>query len=521
MKTFVKENKTKVLLFLIIVFQIMLVCLTFSKNVGYFIDEVLSFSLANREGTGYYDPPVHMWLDKDWYLRNMTAQEGATFDFSIAYHNQEQDVSPPLYYMMLHGVCSLFPGQLSSWMGLGLNLFFYAGNIILLYFLGKKILHDEKAGLLIAALFGITYGAVNIAMFLRMYMMATFMLLFHLSVYIHYFEREKIPVRGYLLFTISAVLGSLTQYYFLVGAAFLGVWYSLKFLYRKKYVELIKYYLSAGISAVIAIGCFPAMPRHILKSGRGAASFESLSSGDNYLFQIKEMFHILNEEMFGKMLLILVAIILIGVVAMLLKKKAIPSFDKRYWIPVIVVSVGYFMVITKVAPYQTDRYIMPVFPLSYFLVVGAFYTISKHILNEKSSLLACMLIFGSLAVIQLTTQPIDYLYEGYQKSNVAEQYTDEYCMVISDDTGYWHYDLQALIQYKSFYWLKDMDNMELLENIAEKLESENSFVLYGRNTWNLEEIFSYINENFGEEWTFSLQEDCNNERFLIYHCQRE
>lgn len=520
MKRFVKENKNLLLLFWVIIFQILIVFTFFSKKEGYFIDEVLSFSLSNREGTGYYDPPVHMWLNKEWYLQNMTAQEGSTFDFRIAYHNQEQDVSPPLYYMMLHGVCSLFPGKLSPWMGLGLNLFFYVGSIILLYFLGKKIFHNEKVGLLIAFLFGITYGAVNMVMFLRMYMMATFMLLFHVSVYIHYFEKEHIPVKGYLLFIVSAVLGSLTQYYFLVGAVFLGVWYSLKFLYEKRYVELVKYYFSAGASAIIAIQLFPAMIRHILRSGRGAASFESLSSGDNYVLQFKEMFRILNYEMFGKTLLVLAGALVVGIFVLILKKKDLPSWEKRYRIPIAVACVGYFMVVTKVAPYQTDRYIMPVFPLAYFLVVGAFYAILRCFFKERRSLLVCVLIFGGLAVAQLVTQPFDYLYEGYQKRNVAEEYTNEYCMVISDDTGYWHYDLQALTQYQSFYWLKDIENQELVENIAEKIEPENSFVLYSRNTWDQEEIYEYINENFGGDWIFELQENCNNARFLIYHCRR-
>ena len=521
MKTFVKENKTKAFLFLIIVAQIMLVCFTFSKKEAYFIDEVLSFSLANREGTGYYHLPVHVWVDNEWYLQNMTAQEGSTFDFSIAYQNQVQDVSPPLFYMLLHGVCSLFPGKLSPWMGLGLNLFFYVGAVILMYLLGKKVFQDEKVGLLMAGLFGITYGAVNTVIFLRMYMMATFMLLFHLCVYIYYFESEKIPTRGYVLFMVSAVLGCLTQYYFLIGAVFLGMWYVFKFLYEKRYTELKKYLVSAGVSGGIAILIFPAMIRHILRSGRGAASFESLSQGNNFLSHLKVTFWILNDQMFGELLEVMMILILIGIVVLLCKKDRKVIFEKRYWIPMLAAGAGYFLVVTKVAPYQTDRYIMPTFPLAYFLIVGAAFAILCHFLDKKKVLCICLLLFAGISVGKLSTSSFHYLYEGYQENNVAQDYTDEYCVVISDDHGYWYYDIQALTQYKSFFWLRDTENTAFMDEIMEKIEPEGKFVLYGRNTWSQEEINDYVNKNFGSGWNCRQLEEYKNERFFIYHCTKE
>lgn len=521
MRKFAKENKTKILLFLMIAFQIMIVISFFSRKEGYFIDEVLSFSLANREGTGYYHLPEHMWIDREWYLQNMTAQEGSLFDFRIAYNNQVMDVSPPLFYMLLHGICSLFPGQLSPWMGLALNLLFYVGSLILLYYLGKKIFQDEIIGLLITFLFGMTYGAINTVMFLRMYMMATFMMLFHLSVYIHYFEKEKVPPQGYILLIVSAVFGSLTQYYFLVGAVFLGAWYVIKFLYEKRYVELIKYILAVGISAGTAIFIFPAMPRHILKSGRGAASFESLANGENYFAYLKEMFRILNEEMFAGLLLPVIVLLLLVMLVIIWRKKGKVFEKKVYWVPILVVCAGYFFVVTKVAPYQTDRYIMPIFPLVYFVIVGAVYLILHRFLEQRKVIVICLLFFTGLSIKQLCTSSFPYLYEGYNKNNVAQDYVNESCIVISDDHGYWYYDLQALTQYKRFYWLRDTENETLIKNALEVVSEEGEFVLYGRNTWTQGEIIEYIKTHFGENWSCDLIESCDNERFLIYHCRME
>ena len=521
MKNLLKDKKNILILLITIGVQICLLFSLAAKKEGYFIDEVLSFSLANREGTGYFEPPVHVWTDPTWYLQNMTAQEGHLFDFNIPYNNQVQDVSLPLFYALLHGVCSLFPGQLSHWMGIGLNTFFYIGCIVLMYFLGTSLLKNKKAGLLIAFLFGITYGALNCALFLRMYMQATFMLLLHVFVYVHYLESEKVPKIGYALFVVSAVLGSLTQYYFLIGAVCLGVWHVISLLHKKQYFNIIKYLIAAVVSGVLALSIFPAMLRHILKSGRGTASFDSLANGENLLDPYKETFRILNDQMFGGFLLLLIAVLLIGHLYFVFRKKDPVLLEGRSWIPVAVAAIGYFVVVTKVAPYQTDRYIMPVYPLAYLLIVCGTYKFIEKLVRSDKALLICLVLFGTISISQLINMPFHYLYVGYNQQNVAEEYTDDYCVVISDNHGYWYYDLQALTQYKSFFWLMDTENESLIENITEKVFPEGEFVLYGRNTWSEQEIVDYIHKNFGDNWICDKQAACSHERFVIYHCYQK
>lgn len=520
MKKIMKENKTILILSLIILLQIAIVLSFAAKKEGYFIDEVLTFSLANREVTGYFDTPAHSWTDMDWYLRNMAAQNWATFRFDIAYMNQVQDVSPPLFYMLIHGVCSFFPNQVSHWMGIGLNLIFYVGSTILLYSLGAKIFKDKKVGLLIAFLFGITYGAVNSAIFIRMYMQATFMLLAHVSIYVHYLDQEQIKKRGYVLLAVTAVLGCLTQYYFLIGAAFLGMWYVIKFLCKKRYLDLIKYFVAVGVSAVSAYLIFPAMLRHILKSGRGAAAFEALGENSSYFDHLKEMFRILNTQIFsGKFWWMILALVII-VVIICLKEKRVLKFEGHEWVPVAIACFGYFFAVTKVAPYQTDRYIMPTYPLAYFLLIGAAYTLLGKLLDKKKSIVLCLIIFGTLSVSQLLGAKFHYLYEGYNERNVAQEHKDENCVVLSDDHGYWYYDIQAFTQYNSFYWLKETDNAGHIATIKERVEQTGEFVLYVRNTWSLEELETFWAKNFGQEWTYDLYENCNTERYIVYHCEK-
>ncbi len=84
------------------------------RKEGYYIDELRPYGLANS----YYMPflqeqedyPDH-WHGEGFYKNYLTAGEGETFSFASVYDNQVHDVHPPLYYFLLHFVCSLFEGD--------------------------------------------------------------------------------------------------------------------------------------------------------------------------------------------------------------------------------------------------------------------------------------------------------------------------------------------------------------------------------------------------------------------------
>lgn len=514
------KKKTVLILGICILLQIALVVSFAAEKEGYFIDEVLSFSLSNRPETGFFEPSPNTWLDKEWYLTNVAVQEDTKFDYVNVYYNQKQDVAPPLFYVLLHSVCSMFPRQLSHWMGIGVNLIFYIGCMILLFCLGTQILKDKKAGILLSFLFGITYGAINSAIFIRMYMQATFFLLAHMYVYLRYFETEEVSKQGYVWLGITAVLGSLTQYYFFIAAVFLGCWYTVKFLYEKRKNELIRYYLTIVLSAVCAVAIFPPMIWHVLKSGRGVEAFENFANANGYFANLKEMFQIINAQLFGGLLPIL-AVLLLGVAIWGHKlQKREYTIEKKYWIPIAITCVGYFMTVTKVAPYQTDRYLMPIYPLVYTLVAGGAYLVLRECTTKKKALLLCLLVFGALSIKQVSTTPFYYLFEDFNSKNVAEEYTDEKCVIISENHGYWYYDLQALTQYEAFYWLKDYEDESCLEGLRDRLAFSENFVLYVTNTWSIFDVQNFLEENFEENWKLELQESCDSERYWIYHCEK-
>lgn len=54
--------------------------------------------------------------------RQFMVRTGEQFRFAEVIQNQAEDVHPPLYYLILNVIISLFPEHFYKWFGLGLNM---------------------------------------------------------------------------------------------------------------------------------------------------------------------------------------------------------------------------------------------------------------------------------------------------------------------------------------------------------------------------------------------------------------
>ena len=342
-----------------------------------FFDEVFSFQAANTAREERVEFLENEWMDESWYTSFMSVDEKDTFDYSIPFNNQIADVHPPLYYLFLHTVCSLFPGEVSFLMGMSVNILFFLGSTIAIYFLSKEILDRKDSALLAAVLYGVSYGGLNTMVYIRMYMLLTLMTLLHALVYMKHMEKQEVSWKGYGLLLITLVGGALSQYYFLFIAFFFGIWYSIKFFVEKRFKELGKYLATVFASAAISLLIWPSMISHMFGGSRGEEATGNLLSFDGYFLGLKEMFRILNNDLFTKLL----PVILVGILVLfLICLKKGERFQVRQWNKawvLLFVCVGYFLLVTKVAPYQVDRYVMPIYPFVMILVVGAAYTLFR------------------------------------------------------------------------------------------------------------------------------------------------
>ncbi|MDO4742669.1 MAG: hypothetical protein Q4B04_01365, partial [bacterium] len=103
-----------ILLIVVLVIQTTaLVHMGFEKR-GLHIDEVYSYILSNSHDSAkiiYENQVWTKWLSGDDFKKFVTVEKGEQFSYGKVYYNNTLDAHPPLFYFLLHTVCSLFPGE--------------------------------------------------------------------------------------------------------------------------------------------------------------------------------------------------------------------------------------------------------------------------------------------------------------------------------------------------------------------------------------------------------------------------
>lgn len=498
-----KVHSKKRIVFLlagICIVQIVVSLFWASQKNYLFFDEVFSFQASNTARKERVEFEENVWMNETWYESFMSVDEEDAFDYSIPFNNQKTDVHPPLYYMMLHTVCSIVPGEVSLMAGISVNLMFFLGSTVVLYFLTDTVWRRKEIAVLAAFLYAVSFGGINTMIYTRMYMMVTFMALLHSLVYMKYMEQDKISGKAYLFLMVTLIGGVLTQYYFLFIAFFFGVWYTVKFFVEKRYKVLFVYWGTFVTSALISLGIWPSMLTHLFGGGRGEEAADNLLSSEGYFESLKEMFRILNNDMFAKLLpVIILGIVLLWIVGL---KKGTPDKELYYkkMLPILFVCIGYFLLVTKVAPYQVDRYVMPIYPLVYMMVIGLTCMIAEKVLPKKLVLALCVIGFGGLSLIHMIHSGIPYTYVKNQNNierwAVVNEYRDNYALYISDDKGAHYYDaVQMLKEYQGFYYACNLENVQQIisdmEDVADK-----GLVVYVKNTRTREEAEDFVQKVF-------------------------
>ena len=164
-----RKNKSIIYIMVIIcIIQIAASLFVGSKKNYLFFDEVFSYKAANSTNEQDTEFLENTWMDESWFSNFMSADTEHRFEYSIPYQNQVSDVHPPLFYLFLHTTCSMIPEGFSYWSGLSINILFFVGCTITLYFLGQQFFGNKICGLLAAFLYAISYGGLNTMVYIRM-----------------------------------------------------------------------------------------------------------------------------------------------------------------------------------------------------------------------------------------------------------------------------------------------------------------------------------------------------------------
>ena len=478
-----KKMKNNGIIYYIILLVLLIAVVMMKKN--YHVDEIFSYGLSNHVGTIAMNPekaPYTYSPAIDAYLEYMTVQEGEEFQFSNVWYNQSRDVHPPLYYVLIHIMSSIYRERFSKWIAGSINIVF----MLLTFAVFRKIIdlfqHEDKDKALLSLFFIFNTGILSSASFFRMYIMAMFEVT--LLTYLVLKYRNKETFRFYIYLLLISVSGALTHYYFLIYLFFISFFYGISMIYEKRLKSAIKYIMCMLLSGVASYIIFPGMIPHIFGNvgGRGAESFENLhKSFDVYCSNLKDYFEILNNKLFGGMLLFLLFILLFFTVYGICKGHQL-SFkmnDKKWnYLVAFMPSICYFLLVSKISVINIDRYMVPIFPililLWYRMLVWIIYRFFDWRIENKKILIAliCALVIAN----NWNICTWDYLYTSSEKLvNKMESYRNVDGIYVCSTGFRIHNNFEEVSKLRSVtFFDKDVSLLKDMEN----LNIQNEFVLY-------------------------------------------
>ncbi len=424
----ISEKKYSLILLVILVLQIAVICFFGMSKAGYHQDEYYSYFSSNRSLGFYY--PDREWVAADTIRDEFVVKEGEGFNYSLVSQVQSWDVHPPLFYDMLHTVCSLTPGVFSKWQGLFVNLIAFVISFWLLYQIAKSIGMNDDLKLVLMAIYGFNPMTISCVMFIRMYMWLTVFILalslLHMklvSLIKEYYAGTELKgfvlakpfdghfIKGFfsILLGIMVIdfLGFLTQYYYLVFMVMIGFFFSLWFLFllpkiKKKdisavtdvmkiledeefqrhaatFVERLKYIvfyvIGSGIALALAVLSYPSSLAHIFRGYRGKEAVSAFADASNFGDRLLFFLGLAGKYLFSGLWGIILVPVVLSLIALFFFIRIRGEKDTVHiaQVRILVVSViTYFLIIAKTALLlgeTSNRYEMPVYPLALLLLV--------------------------------------------------------------------------------------------------------------------------------------------------------
>ena len=424
------RSKKILIIGIVILLQLAVISLVIHRKQAFYIDELWSFNLANS----YFYPVLYgiepnwlnTWLDPKAFADLLVVSPDHRFAFDSVWSNQAADVHPPLYYAVLHFLCSCFPGQWGKWLGLLPNLVCFIITQIVLFGIAERM-SPVKAkvwfALSVIFFYGFTYGAICSATIVRMYMMLTMFVTVSLALNLIIIDKalRQGDISKECVWLAGLYLsGFLTQYLFVVPMFFCSG-ATLLIIYVTKGGKAAALY--AGLTSLGILGgfvLFPATWEHLIGvSYRGAQARELILDAP-ILDRLYVFGKILNEntgfKFFLAAVLCFIAVLMVKTFCSI-KFVRTPEgqgyfrFDSRMppvrlgWdlraaqmslLVIVFTSVASMFVMSRITEIVDSRYIMPLFPAIVAASVGLVWLICRKL--RFPVLLICFVVVSLLVV---------------------------------------------------------------------------------------------------------------------------
>ena len=542
----VKKINVRVILAVLIFIQALFMIWYCNMKSGYFIDEIWSYGLSNS----YYHAQI--WedgaldetkVDPQMYKDYLVVNEGEEYAYGSVIYNQTHDAHPPLFYIVLHTISSLFPGEFNKWFGLIPNIVYFLIAQLFLYKIGKLFTKNRYFPLMALLLFGFSIAAVNMVTYIRMYMLMTMFALvfayFHLKVIL----KKQIVISDWIMLLVSVVGGMLSHYFFVIFAFPWVIFFLTWLFFRKKWKHIAQYIFCGAVGGGVVCLSYPIYISNILGKQEGNSSnmYTNLRNFSDWSGRIQFFSQTLSEQIFGGLLTVILLICVISVLFYFVThvlwkvrlvydageyKITIKSIIKDYRIvweikrehylvmAVLFTSMFYFFIVSKIAPFLSDRYMMCIFPLIVELFCLFLFWIYKvWIINGEKRIIAMLMSIVLIGGLTYFGNDPHYLYSE-KRDNVAisQEYGDNPCLYLYTSPWRMINNLLELSNYADSY---QMCYEDLMTKYTE-VDVENGMVLYldkdmnsnvNNDKMTVKECLYMVKKLFGFEKHSQLYED--------------
>ena len=231
------KNSTIYYIFLlgIILIQVFYLYSVYIQKDGHHSDEVYNYGFANsyNENDFLDTSHINIWTDSSLAKGFITVDENNRFAYDAVFKNTANELNPPFQIIILHTICSFFPGKFSWNYCFAINIISFIILQFFLFALTKDISDNLIVSYATVILYGFSVGAMDIALFMRIYAMAVmFSVIFiYYSNKIYKNRKTKNNFLEYLILFTSCFLGCYTLHLFLFFAFCVTACYSLYFLF--------------------------------------------------------------------------------------------------------------------------------------------------------------------------------------------------------------------------------------------------------------------------------------------------
>lgn len=515
------NKKTAILLAVVIVLSLTISTLFMLSKQGFHEDEILTYNLANSSKQLNVNGG---WNNPEDFNEYLTVSPDGRFDYGLVYENQIIDAShPPFYYALVHTVCSFFPQTFSKYLAFSINMLAMTGILIMLFKIAKIISKNNLYSLIAVATFALSIACFTMTIYLRMYSTLTFFVLSMIYMNLKIYEQKNTAkAKDFIILGVITLFGTLTQYYFILFEALTALIMLVFKIKEKCFKDLRNYIIAVGVGSVLALCIYPFIITNVLGGNRGLGSIEIsvdfITIVTYMLYKICTYFQVLAKDVFINQVWLFVALTAIALVFAVymrfVKKEKLSRTAFMAFIP----SIIYFIAISLVSPFNSDRYIMASLPLIVTLIVFTFLKLALLTKNKRLfyTVPVCIAIICAIGIISVKP------YYTYGKK--PELYTPqtEKCVFVGTAMLEWNKSIDKLANYDEVMIVQTDKFSTTLDEELEAFASDRGIITNGKIT---EFMDGYMNNGGEKEKTDSMSalktdEKLNNEEYITVYISR-